>query len=1207
MKGKAMLKARRQYLWSLSAFAAAFLAIACLGANAKESSTSIKDAEQYVAKGDLKAAEIELRNAVRQSPDNPVIRARLAQIYLDLGDATSAEREARAARERNGDEADYLPTLADALLRQGKFTDVLDVIQPGERDPALESKLRTALGTAAAGMADRNKAEAMFRDAMRLDPNAAQPKVRLAQLLSRQQPDEADKLIDSALADNPRSSEILRVKAEMMQSRGNQDGAMRLFDEALKLDPKDVQAHLSRANINIARGDFKAADEDIDPILKASPNNFMANYLRGLELAKKQQFAEADRIFDRISPAFPKFWSGYYLQGATKLALGQFAQAESILGKYIAQVPLDPRALRLIASAALQQRAPSRAINYLKPLVDKSTADAQTLSLLGNAYMADGKAELALQQFEKAAALEPENQTMKARVAISEINSGHSAQGLAELEQVFASESGAKIAGPTLVLTELRAGRIQKASEVAGSLIKLDADNPLYQTLLGEVQIAQRDYSGAETAFHAALKRNPEFAAATRDLAKLYLVTARTDDAKKVYGDLLAKKPDDVSALLGLADIAITEKKWSEAIDYINRARTAAPNDPTAGIKLVGVYETQQDWNKAKAIAGELVAQFPRDVNVQIAQATAFLGSGDTKNAISSYRRAYEITPNSIPILSRYVALLTSAKELREARTVVQEAVTRNPRNALLKGDLIRLEADIDGLDAALAKARDLKKDDPENSIYDLVSAELYEKAGRPQDAIALLETAVAARPSDDGLAIALSRLYTGVGDRKKAEAVLTRRLAADPKSLTVRAALARLYQTTGRIDDAKKSYEELLSQSPTDVAALLGLAEIAVVQKRFAEATDYITRARAAAPNDPAPGLLLVNMYGLQQDWKQAASAAAELVSQFPANVEVLDARGRVQIAARDTDGALSTYKRALELAPDSGPILSRYAALLKEAKNFQEERTVLQAALERDPKNTSLKGELIRVEADIGGLEAGLAKARRFANDDPGNSVYDVVSAELYENAGRRREAIALADQVAATQPTDDNLTLALFRLYTRVDDPTKAERVLNARLQADPKDFAIRSVLAGSYLEQKKYDPAIAEYIRLVTERPADPAALNNLAWLYQRQGNLPKARELAERAVAAAPAAAQIDDTLGWILLAQGETDKAVARLSAANSAAPRNPDIQYHLAVALQRVGRRADAQAMLEALLGSGVSFADKAEAETLLQELKHS
>src|SRR5437660_3754142 len=127
----------------------------------------------------------------------------------------------------------------------------------------------------------------------------------------------------------------------------------------------------------------------------------MANYLRGLELAKQQQYAAADRIFDRISPAFPVFWAGYYLQGATKLALGQYAQAETILAKYLTRVPDDIKAARLIASAALQQRAPARAIEYLKPLVDKGPADAATLSLLGNAYMAAGKPDLALQQFEK--------------------------------------------------------------------------------------------------------------------------------------------------------------------------------------------------------------------------------------------------------------------------------------------------------------------------------------------------------------------------------------------------------------------------------------------------------------------------------------------------------------------------------------------------------------------------------------------------------------------------------------------------------------------------------------------------------------------------------------------------------------------------------------------------------------------------------------
>jgi cellulose synthase operon protein C len=397
MKGKAMPDAQRHYAWRTLAFAASLLAIACLGANAKESSDSVKDAEQYLAKGDLKAAEIELRNAVRQSPHDPVLRARLAQAYLQLGDPASAEREARAARERNGDETDYLPTLADALLRQEKFADLLDLVQPGDRTPALESKIRSALGAAAAGLNDRNKAEVMFRDAIRLDPEAAQPKAQLAQLLSRQNPEEADKLIDSAIVSNPHSAEILLVKAEMLQSRGDHDGALRLFDDSLKIDPKNVQAHLGRANINIGRGKFTAADEDIDPILKATPNNFMANYLRALELAKQQQYDAADRIFDRISPAFPRFWTGYYLQGATKLALGQFAQAESVLGKYLAHALDDPRAARLIASAALQQHAPSRAADYLKPQADKSTVDPATLSLLGNAYMADGKPELALQ------------------------------------------------------------------------------------------------------------------------------------------------------------------------------------------------------------------------------------------------------------------------------------------------------------------------------------------------------------------------------------------------------------------------------------------------------------------------------------------------------------------------------------------------------------------------------------------------------------------------------------------------------------------------------------------------------------------------------------------------------------------------------------------------------------------------------------------
>ena len=47
--------------------------------------------------------------------------------------------------------------------------------------------------------------------------------------------------------------------------------------------------------------------------------------------------------------------------------------------------------------------------------------------------------------------------------------------------------------------------------------------------------------------------------------------------------------------------------------------------------------------------------------------------------------------------------------------------------------------------------------------------------------------------------------------------------------------------------------------------------------------------------------------------------------------------------------------------------------------------------------------------------------------------------------------------------------------------------------------------------------------------------------------------------------------------------------------------------RYHLAVALHRVGHAADARLILENLLSSAGSFADRAKAEKLMQELKRS
>src|SRR6266550_4437324 len=85
----------------------------------------LAEAEGLLAKGELKAAEIQLKNAVRSDPKNMAAHYRLALIQLQLGDATAAEREASIARAGGYEPDRTVPLLAETYLAQQKHRQLL--------------------------------------------------------------------------------------------------------------------------------------------------------------------------------------------------------------------------------------------------------------------------------------------------------------------------------------------------------------------------------------------------------------------------------------------------------------------------------------------------------------------------------------------------------------------------------------------------------------------------------------------------------------------------------------------------------------------------------------------------------------------------------------------------------------------------------------------------------------------------------------------------------------------------------------------------------------------------------------------------------------------------------------------------------------------------------------------------------------------------
>ena len=172
--------------------------------------------------------------------------------------------------------------------------------------------------------------------------------------------------------------------------------------------------------------------------------------------------------------------------------------------------------------------------------------------------------------------------------------------------------------------------------------------------------------------------------------------------------------------------------------------------------------------------------------------------------------------------------------------------------------------------------------------------------------------------------------------------------------------------------------------------------------------------------------------------------------------------------------------------------------------------------------------------------------------------------------------------------------NSAVKLFQLRERLNLRDSSLTPLEAWVKANPEDAASAMLLAGELTRRKQSNAARRTLESKLERQPDYPQALNDLALNLQARRDR-KALEYAERADEELPGNPDILDTLGWIQLESDQTEKGLTTLQEAATQAPDNLDIRFHLAVALQRSGNRAEASRVLTEALSQGLAFESRA------------
>jgi len=356
----------------------------------------------------------------------------------------------------------------------------------------------------------------------------------------------------------------------------------------------------------------------------------------------------------------------------------------------------------------------------------------------------------------------------------------------------------------------------------------------------------------------------------------------------------------------------------------------------------------------------------------------------------------------------------------------------------------------------------------PQSAEVSVEKAQALLDAGKPDQAVPLLEALVAEHPRDALVLAGLAASYGAVGD-SRAETVFQRAIAVDPKNLALRLALTEHLWRMREFDKGNVVLERAIAEAPNKARLQAHYGVNLYEQRRFGpavreleaarqgglenaevlfflgsalwevgrldEAERHMREATRRAPDNAGMRQRLARLLLFRG---KAANAVAELTAVAklsPESPELTVNLGRALEAAGKTAEAEAAYRRGLEMAPDLavahymlGTLLSRTGRREEAAAHIAIYQREFQKEQERNYKEASVQAEinLGKTQLDGGNFEAAVAQFSRH----PEKIEALEGAATALSRLGRRDEAIETYERALRLDPQNPRLRYQLAR---------------------------------------------------------------------------------------------------------------------------------------------------------------------------------
>ena len=888
----------------------------CDGFGGMTDAEYVARAQDYLDRGELDAASIELKNALSENPQNPQARWLLGKLYVDSGNYPGAEKELSRAKELGVSSESVLPLLGQTYLRLGKYEQVIALL---DRSGSLSEKARASLLTSA-GLAHlrqgrKDEATETIGEALSLDAGSAYPLYGQIMLsIDSGDLDRARNQLDRLLKRHARYAPGWSLLGDMEQRNNRLEEAEEAYGKAISLRYDNGSDKLKRVFVRIRLKRYDQARKDLDELKAKSPRHPGVQYAQGLLHFIDKDLPKAQESFETALQSNADFAPALFYLGTTQYLQGNMEQAVEYLNRFMAENPDNRIARILVATIRLKQNDYESVENLLQPLIGPESEDVFLLNLMATALLKDGKTQQGIRLLERIVELEPES-TPEAALAKAKLGIGYLAGGdqnaaAKMLESAIEIDPNLQQVDSVLVLNYLRQGQADKAVQVASRFVARQPDSPVAHTLLGMAYLAQNRESEAEASFLRATEVAPGDPAASMNLAALAMKRSEPERAREIYDRIFEVHPDDLGALIGLAALQAGQGDLQGAKERLEQAIAAHPDALQPRILLAQIHLRERDAAAALRTLGDFQARQSDTPGVMAVVGEAYLFQNRFREAVRILQQLVTMRPESAQarfLLAKAYAGTGDRMRMEEQLSRALELDPAYYAARMVRANIRLIQGDIDGAARDIGKLKEQYADDA--GVMGL-EAVLLAKQGDAKGSRGRLEQRFTASPST-GTLLDLVRMEWTLGERKQAIERLTGWLERHPDDTKARMMLADAYLQQGETKAPLEQYLRVLDQSENNVIALLNAA------------------------------LLL-----REKDPERALSYAEKALSLTPESAAAMDTLAAVLLRAGSIDRARELNAKTLEKAPGSPAYRFRKAQIL-EASGDREAATRLLATL--------------------------------------------------------------------------------------------------------------------------------------------------------------------------------------------------------------------------------------------------------------------